>query len=81
MKCISTDIPNCVMIQRGLDEDIVYVICNMSEKYLNIPLLNELHLLKLSSKKRLIDCITGSDLNINSLKLNPYQVVWVSLAD
>ena len=81
MKCISTNISNCIMIQRGLGEDIVYVICNMSDKYLNIPLLNELHLLKSTSEKNLIDYITGSHLNIHSFTLNPYQVVWVSLAD
>ena len=81
MKCISTNIDNCVIIQRGLDEDSVYVICNMSNKYLNISPLNELNLLELSSNKRLLDNITGSYLNTDNFKLNPYQVVWLTLAD
>ena len=81
MKCISTNIKHCVIIQRGLDEDRVYVICNMSDKYLTIPLINELNLLNLISGRRLIDNITGADLNTEQLKLTPYQVVWASLTD
>ena len=81
MKCVSTNIANCVIIERGLDEHKVYVICNMSDKYLNIPNLNELNFFELSSNMRLIDNITGSYLNTDSLKLNPYQVVWVSSTD
>ena len=81
MKCISSNISNCVIIQRGSDEDRVYVISNMSDKHLNISLFNEIGLFKLSSKKRLIDNITGSNLNTGSFTLNPYQVVWVSLTD
>ena len=30
MKCISTNIANCVILQRGLAEESVYVICNLS---------------------------------------------------
>ena len=30
MKCIYTNIANCILIQRGLGADRVYVICNMS---------------------------------------------------
>ena len=81
MKCISTDIDNCIIFQRGSDEDRVYVICNMSEKCLNIKLLNELDLLELDSTKCLIDNITGSILNVDKFQLNPYQVVWVSITD
>ena len=81
MKCISTNIENCIIIQRGLGEDIVYVICNMSDRLLNIPILNELNFLSLSSRKRLLDNITGSFLNANKFELNPYQVVWVTLID
>jgi len=81
MKCISTDIDNCIIFQRGSGEDRVYVICNMSEKCLNIKLLNELDLLELDSTKFLIDNITGSILNVDKFKLNPYQVVWVSITD
>ena len=81
MSCIPTEISNCLIIQRGLDEDKVYVICNMSDKYLDFPLLNELDLLHLSPKKNLIDYISGSILDINKFKLNPFQVVWVSLVD
>ncbi|MBW3041875.1 alpha-amylase family glycosyl hydrolase [Prochlorococcus marinus] len=81
MNCISTNIDNCVVIQRGLDENRVYVICNMSDKNLCFPILNEIDLFKSSSKKRLIDNISGSYLNCNSFDLNPYQVVWISLTD
>ncbi len=81
MKCISTDIDNCIIFQRGSGEDRVYVICNMSEKCLNIKLLNELDLLELSSTKSLIDNITGSILNVDKFQLNPYQVVWVSITN
>ena len=81
MKCISTDIDNCIIFQRGSDEYRVYVICNMSEKCLNIKLLNELDLLELDSTKCLIDNITGSILNVDKFQLNPYQVVWVSITD
>ena len=81
MKCISTNIANCIILQRGLDEDSVYVICNMSSKYLDISLLDELDLSELYSNKRLLDNITGSYLNTNSFNLNPYQVVWLTLAD
>ena len=79
MKCISTNISSCVIIQRGLDEYRVYVICNISDKCINIPLLDELDLLLLDSKKRLIDNITGASINKDSFTLNPYQVVWASL--
>ena len=81
MKCISTDIDNCIIFQRGSGEDRVYVICNMSDKCLNIKLLNELDLLELDSTKCLIDNITGSILNVDKFQLNPYQVVWVSITD
>jgi len=81
MECLSTNIDNCVIIQRGLDEDKVYVICNMSDKCLNIQLLNELNLLKSDSKKGLIDNITGSYLSTDIFKLSPYQVVWASLIE
>ena len=81
MKCISTDIDNCIIFQRGSGEDRVYVICNMSEKCLNIKLLNELDLLELDSTKSLIDNISGSILNVDKFQLNPYQVVWVSIID
>ena len=81
MKCISTNIDNCIILQRGLDEDIVYVIFNMSDKCLHLPLLDEPEFVKLSSEKRLIDNITGSFLDANNFQLNPYQVVWVSLTN
>ncbi len=81
MKCFSTNIANCVVIQRGLAEDSVYVICNMSHKILSISPLNELNTLELNSDKRLLDNITGSYLNTDTFKLNPYQVVWLTLDD
>jgi len=81
MKCISTNIDDCVVIQRGLGEYRVFVVCNMSDKYLSLPLLNELDLSLSSSSSRLIDNISGSFLNTTSFQLNPYQVVWASLAD
>ena len=43
MKCISTNIANCIILQRGLDEDSVYVICNMSSKFLSISPLNQIN--------------------------------------
>ena len=81
MKCISTNIANCIILQRGLDEDSVYVICNMSSKFLSISPLNQIKSLDLTPEKRLIDNITGSYLNTDTFKLNPYQVVWLTLAD
>ncbi len=81
MKCISTNIANCIILQRGLAHDSVYVICNMSHKSLSISPLNELNSLELSSDKRLLDNITGSYLNTDTFNLNPYQVVWLTLAD
>ncbi len=81
MKCISTNIDNCVIIQRGLDEDSVYVICNMSNKVLNISPFDEPTLSKLCSGKTFLDNITGFFLNTDKFKLNPYQVVWASFID
>ena len=79
MKCISTNIDNCVIIQRGLYEESIYIICNMSNKYLDISPLNELHLSDTFSNIRLYDNITGSHFDTDTFKLNPYQVVWLSL--
>ena len=81
MKCISTNIANCIILQRGLDEDSVYVICNMSSKFLSISPLNQIKSLDLTPDKRLLDNITGSYFNTDTFKLNPYQVVWLTLAD
>ena len=81
MKCISTNIANCIILQRGLDEDSVYVICNMSNKPLSISPLNQINSLELTPEKRLLDNITGSYFNTDTFKLNPYQVVWLTLAD
>ena len=81
MKCISTQIANCVVIQRGLDEDIVFVICNMSDKYLNVPFFKIVDLLQLSSEMLLIDNLTGSYLSRDVFELNPYQVRWVSFSE
>ena len=81
MKCIPTKISNCLIIQRGLDREIVYVICNLSDKFVNFPLLNELDLLDSSIKNSLLDNISGSHLTTNTFRLNPYQVMWVSLVD
>ena len=81
MKCISNNIENCVIIQRGLDEDSVYVICNISNKFLNISLLTELNLPQSFSTRKFLDNITGSLFNTDMIKLNPYQVVWISLTD
>ena len=81
MKCISTNIANCIILQRGLDEDSVYVICNMSSKFLSISPLNQINSLELTPEKRLLDNITGSYLSTDTFKLNPYQVVWLTLAD
>ena len=81
MKCISTNIANCIILQRGLDEDSVYVICNMSSKFLSFSPLNQINSLELTPEKRLLDNITGSYFNTDTFKLNPYQVVWLTLAD
>ncbi len=81
MQCISTKIPNCIIIQRGLREHAVFVISNMSDKYLDISPLNQLEFLQSSSYNHLKDNITGSHLNTELFTLNPYQVVWVSLID
>ena len=81
MKCLSTSLDNCVIIQRGLGNYSVYVVCNMSKESLIIDLINELDLFENSLGKRLLDNITGSYLNPNDFRLNPYQVVWISLTD
>ena len=81
MKCISTNLDNCVIIQRGLNEESVYVICNMSNKYLDISPLNILDLSESYSNKRLFDNIKGWHCNTDRFRLNPYQVVWFSLTD
>ena len=81
MKCISTNIANCIILQRGLDEDSVYVICNMSSNFLCISPLNQINSLELTPEKRLLDNITGCYFNTDTFKLNPYQVVWLTLAD
>ncbi len=81
MKCISTNIDNCLIIQRGLGEESIYIFCNMSNKYLDISPLNELDLSEACSNKRLLDNISGSYFNTDMFKLNPYQVVWFSITD
>ena len=53
----------------------------MSDKSLNIPLLNLNDIIQSSSKKCIIDNITGSTINTDIVKLNPYQVMWLSLLD
>ena len=81
MKCLYTNIENIVVIKRGLKDESVYVICNFSEKYLNLSILNDINSIELSANKRLIDNITGSLINADKLELKPYQVVWVSLTN
>ena len=81
MECISTNIANCVILKRGLNEDSVYVICNMSNKFLSISSLNQINSIDLTSDKRLLDNISGSYFNTDTFELNPYQVVWLTLAD
>ena len=78
MKLIPTNSSNCIIIQRGVDEDSLYVMCNFSDQVIDIPLNNEPHLSRCCSQKFLIDNITGSHLYTDSFRLNPYQVVWVS---
>ena len=53
----------------------------MSQEHLDFSILNELDLKELRLNKRFIDNISGSYLNSNTFKLNPYQVLWVSLTD
>ena len=81
MKCISTNIDNCIIIQRGLDEESIYIFCNMSNKCLNISPLNYFVLSESFSNKRLLDNITGTYYNTDIFQLNPYQVVWFSLTN
>jgi len=81
MKCISNNIDNCVIIQRGLDEESVYVICNFSNRFLNIAPLIELNLSQSFSNKKFLDHITGSLINTDIIKLKPYQVMWISLTE
>ena len=81
MKCIPTNIDNCVIFQRGLDDESVYVFCNMSNKHLNIIPYNVPSLSEFSTKKLCLDNITGSHFNTDRFKLSPYQVVWLSLLD
>ena len=63
------------------DEESIYIVCNMSNKCLDISPLNELGLSGISLDKRLLDNITGFYFNIDTFKLNPYQVMWVSVTD
>ena len=79
MKCISTNIDNCLIFQRGMDDESVYVFCNMSDKYLSISPLNELGLSESCSNTILLDNITGTHIKTDTFKLNPYQVVWFSI--
>ncbi len=79
MRCILTSIDNCLIIQRGLNEDSIYVVCNMSNKCLNISPLKEPNLSKACINKSFLDNITGSNFNNNTFKLNPYQVMWLTL--
>ncbi len=81
MKCIYSNIDNCVIIQRGLDEESIYVFCNMSNKCLNISPLDVHDLFESFSNKRLVDNITGMHFNTDTITLNPYQVMWFSLID
>ena len=81
MKCINTPVDNCIIIQRGLGEDIIYAICNISDRFVNFQTLNIVDLLQISPEKTLIDNITGSYLKIATFKLSPYQVVWLSVSD
>ena len=81
MKCISTNIDNCIVIQRGLAEESVYVVCNMSNKDLNFSPLIELGLSESCSNKSLLDNISGTHIKTDSFQLNPYQVVWLSITD
>ena len=81
MKSIPTTVDNCIVFQRGVNEERVYVICNMSDRNINFPILNELDLSQFDFKRGLIDNLSGSYLNTDTFKLNPYQVVWVSITD
>ena len=79
MKCISTNIANCVILKRGLNEDSVYVICNMSNKLLSISPLNQINSLDLTSDKRLLDNISGSYFNTDTFDLNPVSYTHLTL--
>ena len=81
MKCISNNIDNCVIIQRGIDEECVYVICNISNKFLDFNPLAQLNLSQSLSSRKFIDNISGSHFNTDIIKLKPYQVIWISLTD
>ena len=81
MKCISTNIENCIIIKRGLNDESIYIFCNMSNKCLNISPLNYFVLSESFSNKRLLDNITGTYYNTDIFQLNPYQVVWFSLTN
>tara|TARA_Y100001968_G_scaffold281883_1_gene279405 strand:- start:1242 stop:1487 length:246 start_codon:yes stop_codon:yes gene_type:complete len=81
MKCISSNIDNCIIIQRGLDDESVYVFCNMSNRSLNISPLRELSISASSSNKFLLDNITGTHYMNDKFNLNPYQVAWLTLTN
>ena len=53
----------------------------MSNKFLSISPLNQINSIDLTSDKRLLDNISGSYFNTDTFELNPYQVVWLTLAD
>ena len=54
---------------------------NINNKSLSISPSNQINSLELITEKRLLDNITGSYLNTDTFILNPYQVVWLTLAD
>ena len=79
MKCLTFNKDNYIIIKRGNSHQIVYAIYNISENIIEIPLLNDLNMRQMDIKGRFIDNITGTYIDHSQFKLNPYQVVWISL--
>ncbi len=81
MKCLSSKVENHIIIQRGLNNEKVYAIYNMTEKDLKIPILDELDLELTNINCQLLDNLTGTIYKALNFILKPYQVVWLSLID
>ena len=81
MKCLSTKAFNHITIQRGLNNEKVYAIYNMTDNDLKIPLLDELDFDVHNSNCQLLDNLSGDIYKDFNFILKPYQVIWLTLID
>ncbi len=81
MKCLSTKALDHVTIQRGLNNEKVYAMYNMTDKDLKLSLLDELDLDLTNSNCQLLDNLSGNIHTAINFELKPYQVIWLTLID